>query len=144
VVETMLSDAGVPPRPELVEWWMWHDGAGPGRQEDSELAESWHLLRLEDALELRRELAAAYADAGAPDRWPASWQPLLAFAGAPILCVDGATGTVHIEDAGFPDPAPPQFSSLEDLVRTVLRAVDEGITARSAANDPDLRRLWWW
>ena len=134
----------MPALPELAEWWSWHDGAGAGRGSDSELAESWHLLRFDDALGLRRELAGNYAAAGVPDRWPRSWQPLLAFAGAPVLCVDGATGTVHVEDAGFPDPPPPQFLSVEDLVRTVLRAVDEGITAQAAAHDPDLRRLWWW
>jgi hypothetical protein len=134
----------VAPLPELVAWWEWHDGAGSGRRADSELVESWHLLRLDDALALRRELAAGYAAAGAPDRWPPSWQPLLAFAGAPVLCVDGEAGTVHVEDDGFPDPAPPQFSSVEELVRTLFHAVDEGILAQGAAGDPDLRRLWWW
>lgn len=137
-------DAGVPALPDLVEWWSWHDGAAPGGGDDSELVESWHVLRLEDALGLRRELAGNYAAAGAPERWPPSWQPLLAFAGAAVLCVDGSAGTVHVEDAGFPEPAPPQFASIEELVRTVLRAVDEGVTAQAAAADPELKRLWWW
>ena len=134
----------MPARRELVEWWSWHDGAAHGRGEDGELIESWHLLQLDDALALRAELEANYAAAGAADRWPPSWQPLLAFAGAAVLCVDGAAGTVHVEDAGFPEPAPPQFASVEELVRIVLRALDEGVTAQTAGGDAELRRLWWW
>jgi hypothetical protein len=137
-VERRLVSAGLPARPELVEWWAWHDGA------DEEIVESWRALALDEALERRDELGRNYADAGAPERWPASWQPLLAFAGAPVLCVDASTGAVHVEDDGFPEPSPPQFASLEDLVRTLQRAASPGVTALGSASDPELRRLWWW
>ena len=137
-VAAALEHAGLPARPELVVWWSWHDGA------DGEVVQSWRLLALHDALELRRVYAADYAAAGAADRWPDAWVPILRFDGRPLLCADAAVGTVHVEDDGFPEPAPPQFGSLADLAETLLLVVDGGLTPATPGLDPRARRLWWW
>jgi hypothetical protein len=146
---------------DVATWWSWHDGAaapgmaadyaGPGiyfRPENT-LIGPWHVISLEDALRIRRW----WRDA-APQLVPESSIPVLQFEGTPVLSAD-ADGALHVIDEGFPEPPPPQFSSLADFVTAVIRLFDEGLVVPhpedervpwfdAAALEGDLRRLCFW
>jgi hypothetical protein len=160
---------GVPPEQlealslheDVVTWWSWHDGAdagdvaedytGPGIyfRPESTLVGPWHVISLDDALRIRRWWRET-----APQLVPESWFPVLQFEGTPVLCADDV-GVLHVIDEGFPEPPPPQFSSLGDFVATVIRLFDEGLVVPhpedervpwfdATALEGDVRRLCFW
>jgi hypothetical protein len=142
-------------RPELVEWWSWHDGAevdalpvadGPGiyYRGENTLLEPWHVLSVDDAVRIRRWYRAT-----APFVGPA-WVPVLDTDGAGTLFAD-ERGALQILDEGVRE----QFASLREFVELAVRAFDAGAVRPSAMNarapaadhaklDGDLRRLTSW
>jgi hypothetical protein len=164
-VRAALEAEGLPAHEDLVVWWGWHDGAavdappvedGPGiyfRPENT-LVEPWHVLSLEEALRNRRWYRQLYDESGLSSLLPSDWVPVLLVDGRPVLLADtGAPGPapLHVLDEGQLEPAPPQFESLAELARLVVRAFDDGAVRpgsqdpRAPAIDPaaagDVRRL---
>jgi hypothetical protein len=162
-VRAKLEAEGLGAHDDLVTWWGWHDGAvrhdvdpdyeGPGIffRPETTLVGPWHAISIADALRIRRW----YRDQGLME----TWVPVAQFEGQPVLCAETATPAgdppLHIVDEGVLPGAPPQFASLADFVRTVLRLFDDGLIvphpeqARvpwfdAAVLDGDLRRLCVW
>jgi hypothetical protein len=157
-----LEADGLRAHEDLVAWWGWHDGA-TGRDVDPDYAGPgiffgpetiligpWHAMSLADALRIRRWYRAEGRMEG--------WVPVLQFEGQPVLCADPSPdgdAPLYIVDEGVLAGSPPQFASLADFVRTVLRLFDEGLVVRhpehervpwfeDAPLDADLRRLTFW
>ena len=162
-VRDELEAEGLAAHEDLVAWWSWHDGAtgsdvapdysGPGifYRPETTLIGPWHALSLSDSLRIRRW----YREQG----MMATWVPVLQFEGQPVLSAEtaspGGDAPLHIVDEGVLPGTPPQFASLADFVRTVLRLFDEGAVAvhpeqpgvpwfDTANLDGDLRRLCFW
>jgi hypothetical protein len=161
-VRAELEADGLRAHEDLVAWWGWHDGAagrdvdpaytGPGIffGPDTTLIGPWHVISLADALRIRRW----YRGEGRMEEWV----PVLQFEGQPVLCADPAPDSdalLYVVDEGVLAGTPPQFESLADFVRTVLRLFDEGLIVprpehdrvpwfEDAGLDAGLRRLTFW
>jgi hypothetical protein len=161
-VRAELEADGLPAHDDLVTWWGWHDGAagrdvepgyaGPGIyfRPQTTLIGPWHAISLEDARRIRRW----YRDQGLME----TWVPVLQFEGRPVLCADpyaDGDAPLYVVDEGVLPGTPPQFASLADFVRTVLRLFEEGLVVphpehlrvpwfEDEALDRDLRRLCFW
>jgi hypothetical protein len=158
-VRTELENDGLRAHEDLVTWWGWHEGAeagdgdapadGPGIffRPETAVAGPWHVLSLADALRIRRW----YRGQGLMEMLV----PVLQFEGQPVLCAESTGGALFVVDEGVLPDEPPQFASLADFVRTVLRLFDEGLIVphpelpgvpwfEHAALDGDLRRLSTW
>jgi hypothetical protein len=161
-VRAELEGEQLRPHDDLVTWWGWHDGAvgqdadsdyaGPGIhfRPETTLVGPWHAISLAEALRIRRW----YRDQGLME----TWVPVLQFEGQPVLCADPAApgdAPLYVVDEGVTPGTPPQFESLADFVRTVLRLFDEGLIVphpehpgvpwfEAAALDGGLRRLCFW
>jgi len=161
-VRAELEAEGLRAHDDLVAWWGWHDGAigrdvepdytGPGIyfRPQTTLIGPWHAISLADALRIRRW----YRGEGLME----TWVPVAQFEGQPVLCAEPAApsdaASLYIVDEGVLPGTPPQFESLADLVRTVLRLFDEGLIVPHPEHprvpwfedvvDADLRRLCFW
>jgi hypothetical protein len=157
-----LEAEGLRAHADLVTWWAWHDGAaghdvapdytGPGIycRPETTLIGPWHAISLADALRIRRW----YLDYGVME----TWAPVVQFEGQPVLCAEALaadeSAPLYIVDEGVLPGTPPQFESLADFVRTVLRLFDEGLVVShpehprvpyfDVPHDRDLRRLCFW
>ena len=161
-VRAELEAEGLRAHDDLVAWWGWHDGAigrdvepdytGPGIyfRPQTTLIGPWHAISLADALRIRRW----YRGEGLME----TWVPVAQFEGQPVLCAEPASPSdaapLYIVDEGVLPGTPPQFESLADFVRTMLRLFDEGLIVPHPEHprvpwfedvvDADLRRLCFW
>jgi hypothetical protein len=125
--------------PELVGWWTWHDGAavpgppiteGPGVVEEAEnyLPGDWHILSLDEAVRIHDWYRADLALIGGSDALPASWFPMLKEDSVPgELWYDREGGALFMVDfhAALPeDPPTPMFTTMAELVRSLIAWVD--------------------
>jgi hypothetical protein len=173
-VRSAVESAQCRPLSELVAWWGWHDGArgpdvasGPGIVDRAEaaLVEPWYVISLAEAVRIQRWHHDDAVTLGQPElTMPTGWFPVLHFVGAAFLCLDtfdrgGGPAPLYLVDppGGQPTPPPrtPQFSSLDELVRVLIRLFDTGVI-RAGEADPrvpslngaplvgDVRRLMVW
>lgn len=114
-IAAILQDAGLAGRGEIVEWFSWHDGAGPNRRVGSPLGPSgWSAFSLNEALEEREsrlvQAQSLAADMGegtpASHWWAPSWLPLAENGGPDVLAVDLGNGrdTADVRNVGWEDP----------------------------------------
>jgi hypothetical protein len=134
---SMLQGAGLRPVAEAIEWFSWHNGAGPARRSDPWLGPTpWTALSLTEALEARasRFSGAIYA-AEHIDRntlpshwWDESWLPIADNGGQGTLTINlsefsesVAVRSVNWSDEDFRTVREDSLKDLVDVWITIIR-----------------------
>ncbi|WP_340540208.1 hypothetical protein [Nocardioides sp. GXZ039] len=149
MITDTLASRGIPPHPDLITWFGWHDGTDEPRSvqpagglmpaDGNRLIGDLHLPGLDEALvahdhAIAGELKVNPEPAHPWFYWP-GWFPVLRFTDPWTVCIDtlgsaGPAGTLFVHDVGV-DNDPPRvfFRSLSYLVDAVIETYATGLVS---------------
>lgn len=124
-VQEFLGSVGLKSNPELEALYSWRDGTsteGVAAVDDIHMFPGFYLLSLEDAV-------ANYRAFVTDRRWDSGWLPVFANGGGDFYVVDlgsqddGPVRHFRIDESEHPI----EFSSIKDMLRTLVQAFERGI-----------------
>lgn len=124
-VQGLLGSVGLKSNSELEALYSWRDGTsteGVAAVDDIQVFPGFYLLSLEDAV-------ANYRAFVTDRRWGAGWLPVFANGGGDFYVVDlGSQDESSVRHFRIDESEHPvEFSSIKDMLRTLVQAFDRGI-----------------